>query len=145
MNRLIRFYLQKELEYTKRQLGFDDYFDRDKPIHRKIKYAIKAFPSYVIKGMIDILYTIIEEKYSHVSTRKSIGMNEHIRVDTQVNNWGKTYRLLDEKYNIAIQCIDTKKLEKVKNNALATSWRLNSKKVQEDIKNIKEWKIIHYK
>tara|TARA_R100001463_G_scaffold111295_1_gene166175 strand:+ start:797 stop:1087 length:291 start_codon:yes stop_codon:yes gene_type:complete len=94
--------------------------------------------------MIDILYTIIEEKDWYVSTRKSIGKNEYVRVDTQVNNWSIEYNLLDDKYNIALQCIDTKKLEKVKNNALATGWRLNSKKVQEDIKNIKEWRIIQY-
>ena len=138
--------LQKEIEYTKRHFGFDSLSGlQTLPIHRRIKYAIKRFPSYVIKGMIDILYTIIEEKPWYVSTRKSIGMNEHIRIDTQVNNWSVKYNLLDDKYNIALQCIDIKKLEKVKNNALATGWRLNSKKVQEDMKNIKEWRIIHYK
>tara|TARA_R110002126_G_scaffold80796_1_gene199744 strand:+ start:184 stop:516 length:333 start_codon:yes stop_codon:yes gene_type:complete len=110
-----------------------------------MKYAIKRFFINLVKGMIDILYTIIEEKDWYVSTRKSIGRNEYVRVDTQVNNWGTRYGLLNDKYNIALQCIDIKKLEKVKNNALATGWRLNSEKVQEDIKNIKEYKIIQYK
>ena len=110
--------------------------------YRKIKYAIKRFYSYVIKSMIDILYTIIEEKDWYVSTRKSIGKNEYVRVDTQVNNWSIKYSLLDDKYNIALQCIDINKLKKVKNNDPRTGFRLNSKKILEDIKNIEEWKLV---
>jgi len=79
-------------EMAKWLLDNHDYYPSGRTWNKMKRNAFihKIIPEKVIDFIIDALYKFKNNK----STKKSICMWEHIRIDTQVMTWGKRYRKL---------------------------------------------------